>query len=348
MDFCASYFGKPLAELSYEDISNYFTEPRIENATIEFKSYAERSTFDTGLQKVIRGISSFLNSNGGVLIWGAPSATAENGKEAFVGNLCPVKELKDKDSLINRIGSAITPLPIGINIQILVDGCNYLYVFEVQESPYKPHQYEYQYFIRLDGQSRPAPHYVVEALLRRITYPNVCGVIKFHKIEPVRNINGVFNGDSLAVSVGLFNFTELQNEEKVFFRLLCVGGFFPRGNGAIQRTTSPMYINGASELIFENFADVLHFGTPRIHVDQIAFNRQTLKETGGMLHLLLSFGGKKSPAKMSRYTLDLNGEIVNDDPNPLLTECEENILFADTAKKLNKSREDSLNAFTER
>ena len=36
--------------------------------------------------------------------------------------------------------------------------------------------------MRMDGQSRPAPHHYVEALFKQIKYPNLEGYIKFDEL----------------------------------------------------------------------------------------------------------------------------------------------------------------------
>lgn len=344
MDYCTTYFGKSLNQLSYDDITNYFIEQRLETATIEFKSFAKGVAFEQSFKKVIRGINSFLNSDGGIMIWGAPQAKklTQTKEDIFEGDLCPVTELRSKDWLINRIGNEITPIPTGINIRILSKNKEHVYIFEVQESIAKPHQYEFRYYIRLDGQSRPAPHYVVDALMKRITFPNLCGVVRFYDIKPDIQVPQFFH---IPISIGIFNFSELQNEEFVSFRLLCVGGYFPAGKAFLKINLNPRYSHDGSELIYENFANVLHFGTPVTHDNEIVVTPSTLKEAGGQLQLLLSFGGKKSPAKMSRYTFNITilpGFYCE------LVDLEENILFADNTKRINKTMQDSLKAFTGR
>ena len=351
MDFCTSYFGKPLTELSYDDIHNYFSEPRIENATIEFKSFHERSTLDAGLKGVIKGICSFLNSEGGILVWGAPEGTTPVGgkEDVFVGELRPVSELVEKDRLINRISSEITRLPIGIKVQILTNGSGYLYVFEIQESQTKPHQFGDRYYIRLDGQSRPAPHYVVEALMRQITYPNLSGYITFSNLAQQFDFP---NNIEIEISVGVFNLTELQNEEAVSIRVICAGGYFPHGKLLLKKEP-PRYTRDATELIYENFANVLHFGSPTAHDNILVCNAHTLRKTKGLVELWLEFGGRKSPAKMSYYVLDFTGIQFGrgmglPHPHSLLVKCEENLSTVESMRKLNVSVEDSIRSFTKR
>ncbi len=344
MDFSTAYFGKPLLSLEYIDIVNYFLETRQETENIEFKSYPERATFDAGLQNAIRGISAFLNSAGGILIWGSPKGTKQEGKseEVFFGELCTVKELKEKDSLINKISSAITPLPIGITVQILSSGSNYIYIFEIQPSIYKPHQYDTRYYVRLDGQTKPAPHYLIEALIKQISYPNINGVIKFHSMKLEYSIL------KLPITIGIFNFSEFQNEEDVSFRLLCVGGYFSRSDENSVIKNKWHYANYGQELIYENFAPILHFETPKIFDELILIEDSKVEANNGKLTLLLSFEGKSSPAKTSHYILNLSGNFGLSNPNSRIETFEENILFSERQKQLNKTSKDTLNHFTSR
>jgi hypothetical protein len=349
MDFSLAYLGKSLDDLVYNDIEAYFADAKEESETIEFKSYHARATFDSGLLNVIRGISAFLNSSGGILIWGAPNGQKLQGhaEDVFVGELSPVTELHGRDRLINRITSAIVPLPIGINVKILDNNGQYIYVFEVQPSMYKPHQYDTRYYVRLDGQTKPAPHYLVDALMKQVTYPNLNGVIKF---KPMK-LDGATGAFLLPITVGIFNFSPLQNEELVSFRVLVVGGYFQRSRTAHTIRTRPhaYYNMNGHELVHEDFADIIHFGTPKTYNETLSITEESIAEDKGLLTLILTFGGKKSPAKTSSYSLDFRrNNITLATPNDLITQIEENLLFSELQQRINKTTKDSLDSFLER
>ena len=70
MDYCTTCFNKTLANLEYQDIENFFHEPREESTRLEFKSFPQKGDFNKCLEGVIIGICAFLNSEGGILIWG--------------------------------------------------------------------------------------------------------------------------------------------------------------------------------------------------------------------------------------------------------------------------------------
>lgn len=337
VSFSNVIFNKELAALEYGDIVDFFVDAKEESTRLEFKGFsAQYGNFNNNLDGVVRGICAFLNSEGGLIIWGAPEGIpGGNNNKLFQGALSPLTTLKEKDWLINKISDSITPLPIGIDVGILQDNGNVVYVFEIQQSPYSPHQYKNTYYARLDGQTKPAPHYLIDALFKKIKYPNIEGFIK-----PELIIN---NGDSysLDISVFLFNFSQLQNEENVSFRLLSTNGRFVNAD---DPAFSYRYNMNGHQLIFNNFAPVLHYGAAHTHVERITFNLVELEAIDYEVALMLSFGGKRSPAKTSRYTLNfqnINWEIPAE-PNYLLTFIEENKSVIDRQTELGATRESVL------
>ncbi|RZT91025.1 putative DNA-binding protein [Ancylomarina subtilis] len=334
MEFAKSYFGKELEELVYQDLVDFFIEEKDESDKIEFKAFsAKYGNLNKNLEGVIRGICALVNSNGGILIWGAPEGTTVAGRaeKVFVGDLSPVNERKEKDWLINKISDSITPLPVGIKVRILENEGNYVYVFEAESSDYKPHQYKNTYLARLDGQTKPAPHYLIESLFKQIKYPNIEGHIKLTQIS--HDGNHYF----LDLTIFLFNFSQLQNEENISFRLTCPQGVFVKANNP---NYAKMYGYQGHQLIFNDFSSVLHFGAPNMHSERLMFNPQTTRE----VDLLLSFGGKNSPLKTTSYKLNLANIDWNNTNNPryLIVEKEENKTMAEKQAELGTTREDSL------
>jgi hypothetical protein len=345
MDYSTIYFGKSIDVLQYQDIQRFFDESKEESTKIEFKSFSSQfGNFNTNLEGIIRGICAFLNSEGGILIWGASEGvtmSGQNGK-VFQGTLSPLQELKEKDWLINKISDAITPLPVGIAVSILTSGVNVLYIFEVQQSNYSPHQYKNIYYARLDGQTKPVPHYLIEALFKKIKYPNIEGFIKLDQIthDGFRYY--------LDITIFIFNFSHLQNEENVSFRLMCPQGIFAR---ALDSRYSEIYEYDGHQLIFKDFIDVLHFGAPNMHSERLSYEpNQLLSQYKNEVDLLLSFGGRYSPLKVSSYRLDFKKIDWNKsfEPNYLFSEIEENSLSADKQKELGTTREDSLRTILKR
>jgi hypothetical protein len=285
MNYCNIYFKKDLNDLTYTDIKNFFGTEKLENETIEFKSFHPNAAFEKEINNVIIGIDAFLNSEGGILIWGAPKGLKlPNRKElSFVGDLSPLKGFKEKDELINIISGRISPLPIGINVAILEANSEYVYVFEIQPSQYKPHQFSDKYYVRLDGQSKPAPYYLIEALMKKITFPDVAGYIKFERIQRFDH------GYNLNFSVFLCNFSKFQNEENASFQLVVFpGNIYPRLGGAY----------------YSKEHSVLHYGRPYRENHDMFIDMIELDKYDYYVKFSLNFGGKYSPAKSSNYTLN--------------------------------------------
>lgn len=333
-----------MEDLEYNDITSFFIEEKEESNKIEFKSFAnENGDFNRKLDGVIRAICAFLNSEGGILIWGAPigQIVAGRNEKIFCGELSPLSELKEKDWLINKISDLITPLPIGVKVKILNQGVNYLYIFEIQKSSYCPHQFKNTYLARLDGQTKPAPHYLIEALFRKITYPNLEAYIKLNSCT----IQGSFL--KLRLSIFIFNFSELQNEEDVSFRLMCPQGIFVRSQ---EPQFQEMYDYDGHQLIFKDI-DILHFGAPNAHHEEIAINRTQLTTIhNNKVELFLSVGGRKSPLKFCDYTLDFARLQLNStyNPNDLIVTKEENVLSSEKQLESSKTKEEILKEILDR
>jgi hypothetical protein len=81
MTLSESILGKRISDLSQSDLETYFTVGRKEANNIEFKSYIDHpaqggsiiSRDKEKLQKIFSSIGAFLNTGGGILIWGAPT-----------------------------------------------------------------------------------------------------------------------------------------------------------------------------------------------------------------------------------------------------------------------------------
>jgi len=285
-DYCKQLFGKSIRELSIEDLNLYFSEIKEETEILEFKS--GKGDFEGVFNNnILRTTSAFLNSSGGVLIWGAPEDKApEKGKpKVCVGDMVLVKDKKEKDQLINRISSSISYMPTGIKVERLDSEKGYVYIIEVQESNSKPHQVNGQYYIRLDGQSKPAPHYIVDSMFKQIKSPELNGFIS---IENISKSSGTV---VLDISVLIFNFSPFINDKNVFFELsTTLGAFTTSGNHQIK----------------ENKNGTLHFGTPWGMKYKLLIHDSDRVSVNNSVSILLIFGGEKSSATMSRYQFKLD------------------------------------------
>lgn len=343
-NFSKQLFAKDIEELELEDIKRYFSSEKNESDKLEFKAFHNSyGNFQKNLEGVIRGICAFLNSDGGILIWGAPLGQKKDNKTIFFGNLSPVIEFIDKDTFISKISDSITPLPTSISLKIIELDKKYIYIFQIQKSKYSPHQYKNTYWARLDGQTKPAPHYLIEALFKKIQFPNIEGYLRFDKY---RLITG--NISHLTVSVIIINFSEFQNESCISYQLVCEQATFKEWRNHIPMNHSYYDLNGHL-YASHNYNDILHFGAPEIIEHTLEFDIESLiYKNNGEMDFTLAFGGKSSPLKFSIYKLDLSGNIQANNLSTLIVNKEENILASNRQDILGTNKQDILHAILNR
>lgn len=116
MKYASVILGKDLSELAYADIEKYFHVEREESDQAEFKSYVANGSIDSKISGLVRTVAALLNSDGGILIWGAPIGEKEQRGDrkvtVFKGELTSLpQEFSDKDWIISKIVDKIVPLP---------------------------------------------------------------------------------------------------------------------------------------------------------------------------------------------------------------------------------------------
>ncbi len=334
MTYSKLYFGKELGELTFEDIEKFFVNERDESDKIEFKSYHNPDEKNhTGKENgVIRAICGLSNSEGGLVIWGAPIGKTSNdtNRKIFNGALSPCDRLIEKDSFINRVTDLITPSPRGIQFQRIEKNHQYIYIIETEKSQYAPHQFRNIYYMRIDGQTKPAPHHYIEALFRKITFPKLEGRVIINSIRP--------NGSQfmLQLTFFIFNNSKLQNEHEIYYRLIITVGKFTHryGNGK-------SYTNNESELRNENAKSTLYYNEPIVETETILFSPADLTQSNFECDILLFFAGKQSPLMVSRYKLSIK-DINTSNPNPLITNSEENLYSYENSDRIQKTEEEKM------
>lgn len=312
MNYSDRIFNKNIRDLSFEDIEDYFKEPREESEILEFKSgYGD---FEEVFNKnILRTIAAFLNSSGGVLIWGTPKDVAlSKGKpKVCIGELIPLTIHKEKDHLINRISSAISYMPTGVRVEKLKKGNQYLYIFEVDESPSKPHQYNGIYYIRLDGQSRPAPHYVVDALFKQVKFAELEGSLDFRRVS--------LKDGTLYIDFG----ADVRNKSKFIV---------DKSLSLSVHTLVGCFKHTGSETLSIEQNGPLHYGPPKSFKNQIVIELDDLKASNGICEVFFYFAGENSVARVSRYKLDFHqlmtsGDAFDNATCSFVKDAEENIHF---------------------
>lgn len=286
--------GKDLNDLTYEYIESFFKEEREETENLEFKS--GKGEFNKTLENnIIRTIAAFLNSSGGILIWGAPIEKKIEGetRKACFGDLTPLKESKDKDQLINKITGNISYMPTGVNLVKLENDNEYIYIFEVKESNSKPHQYNGIYYVRLDGQSKPAPHYLVDALFKQIKFPDLEAHIRWVSFDTTYP-----NLTTIKLKVLFFNLSPYVPAKNVeFYGIVQPGIFIEKNNYFFTSQNHPR----------------IGYGVPPSTGLTIQVTKDQLEEKGFKIDFGLLFSADNLPLKSSKYVIDFNKYYNSDD-----------------------------------
>ncbi|WP_293307374.1 helix-turn-helix domain-containing protein [Pedobacter sp. UBA5917] len=314
-NFALNILGKSIADLTLADIENYFTEQKLETDTLEFKSFPAAANFEDLLGKIMKTLCGYLNGSGGLLILGAPIKTVVGNVDYFQGALTPVPVQKSVDWFINKISSSISPMPINVSVKIIPSNQSYIYLFEVQESQYKPHQVAHIYYIRLDGQTKPAPHYIVQALMRQITYPDLRATIRINRFQ--NHAEQTISKLTLAI----FNFSQMQNDSDFHYYITLIGGAKFFAWDANQYGPAISFDFHGAQLRHREIQRTLHFGVPYTASYQI-----TIPENVQELKIMVNFGARQSPSKISIYTLPLIN-IDRNNPAAHLVIEKENTLF---------------------
>jgi hypothetical protein len=291
MNLSKSILGKEIEELELNDIINYFQSPKEESDVIEYKSFYEKNqdNFKHKENAVLKTICGFLNSKGGLLIWGAPKENKNSDINIYEGELSPVQKEIDRDNFINKVVQKIQPVPSNIKFfKIKITDNEFVYIIEVAESFYKPHQFDSRFWMRNDGQTNVAPYHYVEALFKRISYPNLSATIRITQKEILIH-NEKYR---LRYSVILKNLSFYQNETNPILSV---------------------HIDGVHNKAIPN-KSVLHYGNP---IELIgSFESYSLQNRN--FELMIKFGGDKSPMKFTKKIVKCELWSIIDTPQEKL------------------------------
>jgi len=325
--------GKRIENVEYADVLEYFNTPRKESDRREFKAFVDGTKAEKDQRTtLLRSICAFLNSEGGLLLWGTPigKAPAPGQEDEFQGDLTHVINEYGEDQLSSIVYDNISPPPPGLKHRKLEDGERRLYLFEVPRSSYSPHQVSGTgtYYFRFNATTRPAPHHLVEALMRRVTFPNIGAYLKITALQTA-------NPDlQLLAEVLVINHSPLQNERDVTIYLSTSQGQF--GGQTFGAVSNRKYLNGNAELRLENQIATLHYGVIHSEVVEI---RMPISAKGSTLVIVVSVGGRYSPVKGSSYTLTLDTNLGAKD---LITSMAENYEFHETLGDMKSSSSEVL------
>lgn len=282
-------FQKELRELKAGDIEAYFQDPLEESDMLEYKSFAGNAGLKEREKIILKTICGFLNSSGGILIWGAPEEIREGKDHILQKELSPIDHVVKKDSFISKVLNRIIPSPTGVKCEVVPVGEDQsVLIFEVEESKNRPHQFGNVYYMRADGQTIAAPHHYVEALFKQIRYPKLEGYLRVERdgLEFFKNDEGMWFIDA-DVRVDIYNETPFINETN-----LCIS----------------ILVGNVPHKMENNIFPVLHHGNPislstRVRLP-IWWSRKVTID--------LLFGGERSPLCSSRYLFDSGASKITD------------------------------------
>jgi hypothetical protein len=224
-------------------------------------------------------------------------------------------------------------MPNGIKTRIINKGEKNIIIFEVETSEYSPHQTGNTYYMRIDGQTRPAPHHYVEALFKKIKYPNIEAHISVDNLEISHHLA------RMRIILTFVNWSPLQNEEDLYFRLITDVGKF---NMATIPHLSHLYRMNGREFYKESAKKIMHYGPSVFESQVIDLDTSDLAQNHFRASLFLYFGGRFSPYKGSVYNLDFYSGNTPNDKNSVMTVKFENRIIKEIQDELGMNREDIL------
>lgn len=184
--YIESIFGKSRFDINIEDIIDFFSEPQEESSILEFKSG------DVEINDLFKEVAAFLNTEGGLLIVGAPRETTKIvGKTTT--KICQgditYSSFKNKDWLYQKLASNIVPSPVNLRIEEFILEKGNVFLIDIPQSSTPPHQSgaDGKYYIRLERDAKPAPHGIIQALFNKRKLPLLLADITISKLDEHRS-----------------------------------------------------------------------------------------------------------------------------------------------------------------
>jgi len=188
------YFGKPLEEVEAPDIQVLIDEQTIEDYSLDYTEIPKRISYD----ELAKNISAFLNTNGGLVIFGVREQKKKYPKEITWGKI-------SKETLVRSLRGKIEPWHDNLEFRPVYNPENddeLVFIIEVPKSLEPPHMGSGKYYIRNVYESRPMGHYEIENkfkqsyLYKDKIIENVIGPI-FNEVEIIyHNIEYDYKSDT--------------------------------------------------------------------------------------------------------------------------------------------------------
>lgn len=218
--FLQTFFGKPVDEIQLKDVELFFSSEQEETSTLEFK------TGEIEIISLYKEIAAFLNTEGGLIIVGAPreqkKVVGKSEKRICQGEIT-FSNFSSKDWLIQKFYANITPAPTDIYIKDFLTERGNVFLIEVPQSSTPPHQCnaDGRYYIRMEGEAKPAPHGLVQALFDKRKKPKLNCRVNVSVINNVENDIkvSIFNesnipADKVSFVIDVYNVISIVSQDK--------------------------------------------------------------------------------------------------------------------------------------
>ncbi|MNQ57922.1 Divergent AAA domain protein [compost metagenome] len=239
-DYIEKIFGKNRNEVTINDLKEYFTTPQEESSVIEFKSG------EVEINDIFKEITAFLNTEGGLLIIGAPRET----KKTIGKNIIKICEgdltysnFKNKDWLYQKIASNIVPTPTDLKIEEYLTENGNIFLIDIPQSLNPPHQCsaDGKYYLRLERDAKPAPHGIVQALFNKRRVPSLTADISIEQINQnsdkilvcIKNDSHI-PADKVSFLIDIYNVNKVESNHNFEFQRDTLGNKFSMADHAKQ------------------------------------------------------------------------------------------------------------------
>lgn len=239
-NYIEKIFGKTRSELKLADLTEYFSTPQEESSVVEFKSG------EVEINDIFKEIAAFLNTEGGLLIIGAPRETKQNiGKNVIKvceGDLT-YSNFKNKDWLYQKIASNIVPTPTDLKIEEFLTENGNVFLIDIPQSLNPPHQCssDGKYYLRLERDAKPAPHGIIQALFNKRRVPILTADIIIEEIN-IKNDKIIVRikneshipAEKVAFIIDVYNVTDVNSTFKFNLNEDTLGNKFSMANHSSQ------------------------------------------------------------------------------------------------------------------
>jgi hypothetical protein len=195
----------------------FVSSKQAEELFLDFKRSADdgagKNLHVNDRNNLIKAISGFGNSSGGVIVWGIDCSRDPEGADV-ARDVRPIKNVKRFVSLIQGVisGCTLPPHPNVLvhGIEINKQGEGFVVVL-IPRSDLAPHQAvgDYKYFMRSGSSFMPVPHDVLAGMFGRRPQPNVwhqfiCGPCKVVEDRLILNVGFVMRNNGPGVAENTF------------------------------------------------------------------------------------------------------------------------------------------------